>query len=467
MKKIIILSVVAMLIATPVLADEFNPNYIISDSEILDYNAMTLQEIKDFINSKDGALKNYLITGKDGLPAEIGSIMSPAEVIYNRAVTNKINPKFLLTLIQKEQSLLTDTNPKQSQYDWATGYGCPDGGGCNERWQGFFKQINSAALQFYSYVTEPELYTYKKDQTYSFSNPYGTISTADVTVTPANNATAGLYNYTPHVYNGNYNFWKLWNKYFSKLLVDGSLVRAQGEAGVWLIQNGKKRPFLSHGALTSRFDPSKIVEIDKTDLDAYTKGAPIKFSQYSLVSSPQGAIYLLVDDNKRQIADLSVFKNLGFNPEEVEQASNEDLAYYNEGKPITMVESYPTGALLQDPETGGIYYVIDGTKSPLIDSIFLKTKFKNRPIIKASAVELAKFEKIDPVKLDDGYLLKTDLNPSVYVISNGQKRAITSGKVFEDLGYKWENILTVHPRVLAQFDFGENLTEKSLQKTID
>jgi len=59
------------------------------------------------------------------------------------------------------------------------------------------------------------------------------------------------------------------------------------------------------------------------------------------------------------------------------------------------------------------------------------------------------------------------LNPSVYVISNGQKRAITSGKVFEDLGYKWENILTVHPRVLAQFDFGENLTEESLQKTID
>ncbi|PIR94871.1 hypothetical protein COT95_01845, partial [Candidatus Falkowbacteria bacterium CG10_big_fil_rev_8_21_14_0_10_37_6] len=266
-------------------------------------------------------------------------------------------------------------------------------------------------------------------------------------------------------YNGNYNFWNLWNRYFSRFLIDGSLVQAEGELGVWLIQNGEKRPFLSRGALISRFDPEKTITIKKTDLDAYPTGAPIKFAQYSIISSPQGDMYLLVDDTKRKITNLSVFKNLGFNPEEVEQASNEDIAYYKDGKPITDEESYPSGALLQDPTNGGIYYVIDGTKAPLIDPIFLKTKFKNRAIIKSTTEELSKFEKIEPVKLDDGYLLKTDLNPSVYVISNGVKRSITSGKVFESLGYKWENIITVHPRVLAQFEFGEDITEESLKKS--
>jgi len=465
MKKIIISTVIILLMATPALATDFNPNYIISDSEMLDYNSMTLREIKEFIDGKEGALKNYLFTAKDGLPAEAGTVMSAAEVIYDRAITNKINPKFLLVLIQKEQSLLTDASPKQSQYDWAAGYGCPDGGGCNDRWQGFYKQMNSAALQFYSYVTEPHLYKYKAGETYVFTNPYGTINTEDITVTPANNATAGLYNYTPHVYNGNYNFWNLWNRYFSRFLIDGSLVQAEGELGVWLIQNGEKRPFLSRGALISRFDPEKTITIKKTDLDAYPTGAPIKFAQYSIISSPQGDMYLLVDDTKRKITNLSVFKNLGFNPEEVEQASNEDIAYYKDGKPITDEESYPSGALLQDPTNGGIYYVIDGTKAPLIDPIFLKTKFKNRAIIKSTTEELSKFEKIEPVKLDDGYLLKTDLNPSVYVISNGVKRSITSGKVFESLGYKWENIITVHPRVLAQFEFGEDITEESLKKS--
>ncbi|PIR95143.1 hypothetical protein COT95_00275, partial [Candidatus Falkowbacteria bacterium CG10_big_fil_rev_8_21_14_0_10_37_6] len=226
MKKIIISTVIILLMATPALATDFNPNYIISDSEMLDYNSMTLREIKEFIDGKEGALKNYLFTAKDGLPAEAGTVMSAAEVIYDRAITNKINPKFLLVLIQKEQSLLTDASPKQSQYDWAAGYGCPDGGGCNDRWQGFYKQMNSAALQFYSYVTEPHLYKYKAGETYVFTNPYGTINTEDITVTPANNATAGLYNYTPHVYNGNYNFWNLWNRYFSRFLIDGSLVQA-------------------------------------------------------------------------------------------------------------------------------------------------------------------------------------------------------------------------------------------------
>jgi len=221
---------------------------------------------------------------------------------------------------------------------------------------------------------------------------------------------------------------------------------------------------LSRGALLSRYDPNKILPVKKTDLDAYSKGAPIRFPQYSLVRSPQGDIYLLVDDTKRKIQNLEVFRQLGFNSAEVEQASSEDLAYYADANPITLAESYPTGALLQDPASGGIYYVIDGTKAPLIDAIFLKTKFKNQPVIKSSANELASFEKIDPVKLDDGYLLKAADSPGVFVISGGRKRAVASAQVFEKLGYKWENVLTVNPRVLAQFDYGEPLTEEALMR---
>jgi len=460
----ILISLSAMFFLPSAQAADFNPNYIISDAEILDYNALTLDEVKNFVASQSGNLKNYFVTEKDGLPPETGASLSAAEVIYDRAITNKINPKFLLVLIQKEQSLLTDPSPKQSQYDWAAGYGCPDGGGCNPRWQGFYKQMNSAALQFYSYVTESHLYSFKAGQTYTFTNPYGTISAADMVVTPANNATAGLYNYTPHVYNGNYNFWRFWNRYFSRFIPDGSLVQADGEVGVWLIRDGLKHPFLNRGALVSRYDTNKILSVKKTDLDAYAKGAPIKFPQYSLVRLPQGDIYLLVDDSKRKIQNLEVFRKLGFNSAEVEQASTEDLIYYADATPITLAESYPLGALLQDPASGGVYYVIDGAKAPLIDALFLKTKFKNQTIVKSSAAELATFEKIEPVKLDDGYLLKATDSAGVFVISGGRKRAFTSAKVFESLGYKWENILTVNPRVLAQFDYGEPLTEEALMR---
>jgi len=483
MKKFFIIVIISVFIAQPALASDFNPNYIISDNEILDKTTMTLADIQNFLNDKGGYIANYKTIDY------YGQTKSTAEIIYNAAVNNydcqgadvsatptlaeqklkckpiSINPQFLLVLLQKEQSLLDSQNPKQSSLDWATGYGCPDGGGCNDRWKGFGKQVNSASLQFYEYMVNPTAFPYQAGKTYTFTNPYDTINEKqEIAVTPVNQATAALYNYTPHVYNGNYNFWRLWNQYFTKILIDGSLVQVDGEIGVWLIQNGKKRPFLSKGALTSRYDPKKIISIKKADLDGYEKGAPIKFAQYSIVRSPAGDIYLLIDDNKRKISSPEVFRTLGFNPEEVENASSQDLAYYSNGEPITSDDAYPTGALLRDPDGGGVYFVINNTKAPLIDPIFLKTKFKNYSPTKVTAEELAKYKKIEPVKFEDGYLLKTNMSPAVYVISDGVKRPIASGKVFESLGYKWENILEVNSRVLALYDNGEAITEESLQK---
>ncbi|MDD5554823.1 MAG: hypothetical protein PHU57_04355, partial [Patescibacteria group bacterium] len=266
---ILLFTVVCLLFTAKIsLADDnFNPNYIIGDSEILDYTAMDLEDIKEFLKDRGGYLANYSCPDPDG------NIKTAAEIIYDRAVTNLVNPKFLLVLLQKEQSLIEDTSPKQSQLDWAAGYGCPDGGGCNPRWQGFWKQVNSASLQFRDYMDNPQLYTYKAGETYTFTNPYSTTATGTTIVTPYNKATAALYNYTPHVYNGNFNFYNIWQRYFTREYYDGALLQADGESGVWLIQNGKKRPFLTKAALTSRFDPNKVIVVDKSDLDKYPTGA--------------------------------------------------------------------------------------------------------------------------------------------------------------------------------------------------
>jgi len=441
------------LLIKPAQAATFDPNNIISDLEILDYTAMDLADIKEFLTNKGGYLAGYSCANPDGV------VMTAAEIIYDRATTNKVNPKFLLVLLQKEQSLIEDTSPSQNQLDWATGYGCPDGGSCNPRWQGFWKQINSASLQFRDYMDNPQLYTYKAGGTYTFTNPYGTISQEPTIVTPVNQATAGLYNYTPHVYNGNYNFYKIWQRYFTRSYFDGSLLQAQGEVGVWLIQDGKKRPFLSKGALTSRFDIKKVIQVNKSDLDKYETGAPIKFAQYSLIRSPRGTVFLLVDDKKRGFTSGEAFRKMGFNPTEVIDASWDDINVYSNGVPITATSTYPTGALLQNKITGGVYWVIEGTKAPLIDRIFLSTKFSKKKIIPTSQEELAVYQTIDPILFGDGELLKSSLSSSVFVISEGKKRAIISAKIFEQLGYKWENIITVSPKILYLYAEGNPIME--------
>jgi hypothetical protein len=309
-------------------------------------------------------------------------------------------------------------------------------------------------------MNEQDHYTYQAGQTYTFNNPYGTISNQAMTVTPINKATAALYNYTPHVFNGNYNVYKLWNRYFPKtvkLYPDGSILQVKGDPGIWLIEGGKKRPFLSYSAFASRYKPDQIVTIAKEELDNYAPGEAIKFANYSLVQTPDKKIYLLVDKEKRQFASLAVFKKIGFNPEEIEKASSTDLAIYATGKQITATSTYVTGVLMQDTKTGGIFYVIDGTKAPLTDKILLTTKFKGKKIIKATTKTLNTYTKVDPVMLDDGTLVKTDGFPTVYLISNGQKRPFADEIVFNKLGYNSKNVISVSSKFLYNYAMGETI----------
>jgi hypothetical protein len=199
-------------------------------------------------------------------------------------------------------------------------------------------------------------------------------------------------------------------------------------------------------------------------LDSYEKGAPIKFAQYSLIRSPRGTIFLLVDNKKRGFTTLEAFRKMGFNPSEVAGASWEDINSYQDGANLTATSTYPTGALLQDVKTGGVYYVFEGAKAPIIDRIFLKTKFKNKKIIKAKPAELEQYQTVKPVLFSDGELLRTQDSPYTYVISGGKKLLIASDKVFKDLGYKTENIITVPSKVLYMYDAGAPITQAAVKE---
>jgi len=450
-KKFIILSFVFFVMANAASADSvFNPNYIISDYDVVNYQSMGQIEIQRFLESKKSYLANYYCL--DGS----GRSIKASEAIFQVANANKVNPRFILALLQKEQSLVEESNPSPRSLDWATGYGCPDGAPCNVRWQGFWKQINSASLQFRDYIDNPNLYTYKKGETYSFKNSYSTTKKEITVVTPMNNATAALYNYTPHVYNGNYNFWNIWNRYFNKGgYPNGTLVRATGESGVWLIDNGLRRPFLTRGAFSSRFDFKKVLTVKKDDLLRYQIGAPIKFPQYSIIRSPKGQLYLLVDDKKRLFASPDAFKRIGYNPEEVLNASWEDINAYADGRTISADEAYPTGALLQDKKTGVVFWINEGNKSPIIDPVILKARFKTKKPIIVSSEQLDKYPTGLPLLLADGELIKIEKGLSIYVVEGRSLRQIKSMEAFVGLGYSVANVVTVPIKVFQLFQIGE------------
>lgn len=480
MKKTIFIAIFVFLIVplTAKAQNQFNPNMLISDYDLLNFKSMSLDQIQKFLESKNSYLATYRTLNA------YGQEKSAAEIIYDAAVNNydctdvklsdnpteeerklkcktigTVSPKFLLVLLQKEQSLVEVKEPRPSQLDWATGYGCPDASACNPYFKGFGKQINSAALQFRWYMLNPNSYNFKAGQTYTFKNQYGTINSAPIEVTIENKATAALYNYTPHVYNGNYNFWLIWNRYFpTQGYPDGTIFKVGND--YWLIQHGLKRKFASVSVVASRYNPERAISVSASDLLNYEEGAPIKFHNYAIIMSPDGKLYLLVDEKKRLFSSNETFKKLGFSVEEIQNASWQDINSYLDGKEITVASAYPTGALLQNKKTGGVYFVIEETKAPILDKIFLSTKFKGKSIIPVSEEELNLYQTVSPVVFDNGELLKASNSPAVYLIENGQRRAFLSGKVFEDLGYQWKSIITVPERVIILYPEGEIIQEK-------
>jgi hypothetical protein len=418
-------------------------NLLISDSELTDYNSMDQTQIHDFLAANGSFLATFYVDGGFGQPA-----VSATELIYRAAQDNRINPKFLLVLVQKEQSLITNPNPSQRALDFATGYGCFDGSACQERWRGFGKQVYSAAAQFRYYIDNIDEYNYQPGKTFRICNDY---NDACASVTPQNASTAALYVYTPHLH-GNELFKSLWDRYFytsSTFFPDGALLQAKGDPTVWLIQDGKKRGFSTKAALLSRYSESNIQTIASSTLDGIPVGNPIEFAANTLLKSPDGTMYLLTEKTKRKIASPEVFRAIGFNPQEADDATSAQLAAIPDGLDITIKDTYPTGALLQNNKNGGVYYVENGTKYPLWSKDIITVNFPKRKIYPASPTQLATYLDGNPIGFKDGTLLKTAGAPDVYVISNGNKLRITDEKTFNFYGYKWKNIITTSDKVLA------------------
>ena len=431
----------------------FNPNFIISDFELEDYNSMSLHDIQYFLNRHSGILKHYVTNN-----TRIGEIMTASEIIYQAAQKYQISPKYLLTLLQKEQSLITNYAPTTKALDWATGYAVCDDCSMNDpylqKYKGFYNQVMYAAQRNRFYLDNT-------DKTWLFQAG-GEYNIDGKIITPYNQATACLYSYTPHI-NGNYNFWKIWNKWFTRKYPNGSLLKEVNSAGVWLIKENKRWPFITWTTFTSRYSPKNIIEVNYSDLAKYPIASAIKFTNYSYLKTPDQVVYLLDNDQLRAFANQEVERYFGVNPEEVINIEWEDYRYYTRGEDITMNSMYPNGAVLKDQDTADIYYVKDGIKSFIADQKILEINYPDQYVVSVSSEELDSLVSGNLVKFKDGTLIKSHDDSAVYIISDGNRRAIISGQVFEDLKYSWDEILEVDETIVNIHELG-NLIEESVEE---
>ncbi len=437
--------------AEPARADvPFDPNLIISDQDLT--NTKVPDDFaQKFLVAHGGGIAGMKFKDIDGITEK-----SPGDIVTHYGKIYGVNPRFLLALIQKEQSLVDDPSPSRCQIDWATGYNRPDGSYCdqNRSYSGFTQQIIGAA----AFVQ----YFYQKDaagQPRAFGYNPGAIAIIDGhPLIPANVATAMLYSYTPHLH-GNQMLARLWSNWFTSTYPDGSYL-SDGEGNAYVIEGGQKRLFANKSALYSRVSASRVIQVGADVLAQYPDDAPIKFAEYSLVRVPSGTVYLLVRDVKRPIESMRVFRNIGFNPEEIDNVVPADLKDYADGDPITIKSAYPTGALLQEKKTGGVFYVEAGVKYPIYSAEIMKTDFPGRKLSPVSKSVLDGYPTGDPVKFRDGELVTSPGSGStVFVISNGLRRPIVSGEVFEALGYTWDRVIHTNENAINLHPLGPPVTQ--------
>ena len=201
-----------------------------------------------YICLKDFTISTYGIASDSYCNGLGYGIYTAAGVIYSAAKACNINPKVLIVLLQKEQGLVADEWPWPIEYAAATGYGCPDTANCDPSYKGFLNQVYFAARQYNIYSKNPSLFNYAFDKN-GFVGFSPNSACGGSYIYMQNQATAGLYNYTPYVPNqaalnnlygtgdscsayGNRNFWRLYNDWFGSTFGIPFAASFSGESNV-------------------------------------------------------------------------------------------------------------------------------------------------------------------------------------------------------------------------------------------
>ena len=149
---------------------------------------MSQAEVQSFLDTQGGSLAAMTFDTSnesgEGLCADYTGTKgeSAAAIIDQSARACKVSQKVLLTVMQKEQHLVTAVNPSNYQLMAAMGLNCPDTADCDPTYAGFFRQVYGAAKRYRYYLEHEEQYGY----------------TAHNLNYIENKATALLYIYTPY-----------------------------------------------------------------------------------------------------------------------------------------------------------------------------------------------------------------------------------------------------------------------------
>lgn len=459
----------------------FDPGMIIPDLAFADTGTFgSAAGIQTFLEQKGSVLANtsqdFLIKLKE--PSDVntkvaledrqpnlGRLRTAAELIYDASLQHGMNSQVLLVTLQKEQSLITGTFTEaslQRGLDRALGFGCPDVGGCGDIFLGFYRQIfgtfdadgsrwlGAVASLMRSFNTEvggvrvgrgpgvdaqgrtfgtPTVRVSRKGDTIMLDNTMGGYAgiSQQQTVTIGNFATAALYRYTPHVFNGNYNFWKFYTAWFK--YPNGTVIQRVGDMVTYVIDNGTKRPFSAYVATQRKIKIDAVISVSQTEFDSYPLEAQIApLDETLLKGDVEGTVFIIQSGKKRPIS-YPIFVQRNYSFAKVVTLPQAEVSAYEMGTFLP-----PLNGSLLIGETDPTVYVIEGDfKRPITYDIFVARKYSFAKLMKLYDSEVVAFQTGPMMYPPDQVQVQLKGDAGIYWFKDGMKRYV-SAFVFKQRG---------------------------------
>ncbi len=486
---IFILAVPMRVFAAQDIDPKFNPSKLIDDRVFSDTKTFGGPDgIQKFLASKNSILANtnpdflaklkepnikLLKESLDDPHPNAGHLRSAAELIWDAAQSSGMNPQVIIVTLNKEQSLITGRQSDSAEQiqralDFAMGFDCPDSSGCGSLFPGFYFQL------FGNLDNEGNRYLgATKSLMKSFNTPSGrgpavngspahigdTITLDNTlggyngvqsqqTITLSNAATAALYRYTPHVFNGNYNFWKFFQAWFR--YPNGTLLKSKKTT--YVIQNGEKQLVTAFVAQSRGLNLNSAISVSKGELESYTTGKLYGPADNTIISV-DGKLYVFLDNIKHP-ASAFVITQRGLNPANAITVKSADAKLFEDGSQLTPSE----GTVLKGQSSEGIYLVQGGMLKLFTPFTFAQRKAAGQ-VQTIPDAELDSYPKQGFVVPLDGTVLKAQGSGTVYLMQDGVKRPLTA-ELFKNRGLTFAGIVILEDAAVTAIPTGDFATPK-------
>lgn len=240
------------------------------------------------------------------------------------------------------------------------------------------------------------------------------------TVTLSNYATAALYRYTPHVFNGNYNFWKfytLWFKY-----PNGTVIKLGTDPQTYVIDNGDKRLFSTFVAQQRKLKTDSIVTVSQTEFDSYITDKPMPPLDGTLIKGDASGAVFLIEETKKHPISYPVFVQRKFSFAKVVSLPQAEVDGYDQGSYVAPAD----GSLVKAEGDGTIYLVEAGLKRPITAEVFAAGKYSFKNVIALTNVEVTSIPTGQFVHPPSQVRVQLRGDTGIYWFKDGQKQFVSA-----------------------------------------